>query len=55
MRPRIVDAIFRRLGVRKFDDGGWLPPHSATLAINGTDRYVRCTQRYMTGRDASGW
>jgi hypothetical protein len=25
--------------VRKFDDGGWLPPHSATLAINGTDRY----------------
>ena len=39
MRPRIVDAIFRRLGVRKFDDGGWLPPHLATLAINGTDRY----------------
>jgi hypothetical protein len=37
-QPRIIAMIARELGVgvRRFDDGGWLPPHSATLAVNDT-------------------
>jgi hypothetical protein len=27
--------------VKKFDQGGYLPPHSMTLAVNGTNQYER--------------
>jgi hypothetical protein len=33
-----------------FDKGGWLPPHSATLAINNTNRAERVTS--PAGEDA---
>lgn len=39
VRPDIIDNVFSQLNVRKFDVGGYLPPHSATLAVNGTRHY----------------
>lgn len=36
IRPQIASSIVGELTAQKFDTGGWLEPHSATLAINGT-------------------
>lgn len=37
--PKIAANIARELGFRRFDSGGWLPPHSTTLARNDTSRW----------------
>jgi hypothetical protein len=39
MRPAIISAIFKELGVRQADSGAWLPPHSVAAFHNNTDKW----------------
>jgi hypothetical protein len=39
MRPSIISAIFKELGVRQADSGAWLPPHSVAAFHNNTDKW----------------
>lgn len=39
IQPSYAPGNYASGGVVKFDNGGWLPPRSATLAVNGTNQW----------------